>query len=88
MEYTVLSKFQGALFAAQQVNPSPIQPLMNLLNTAIILKNHSLFDVVGWHGNCYPYKYDLSKFMVVNAVLFDHCVSTLSLRVWLHRVNL
>lgn len=40
-------------------------------------QNHSPFDVVAWHGNYVPYKYDLSKFMVINAVLYDHCVSTL-----------
>ena len=32
--------------------------------------------MVAWHGNYYPYKYDLSKFMVINAVAFDHAVST------------
>ena len=31
--------------------------------------------MVAWHGNYYPYKYDLSKFMVINAVAFDHAVS-------------
>ncbi|CAB3246874.1 unnamed protein product [Arctia plantaginis] len=36
-------------------------------------QNHSPFDVVAWHGNYVPYKYDLSKFMVINAVLYDHC---------------
>ncbi|CAJ0924387.1 unnamed protein product, partial [Mesorhabditis belari] len=35
-------------------------------------QNHSPFDVVGWHGNYAPYKYDLRKFMVINAVAFDH----------------
>ena len=35
-------------------------------------QDHSPFDVVAWHGNYAPYKYDLSKFMVVNAVKFDH----------------
>ncbi|XP_025097261.1 homogentisate 1,2-dioxygenase-like isoform X2 [Pomacea canaliculata] len=35
-------------------------------------QNHSPFDVVGWHGNYAPYKYDLSKFMVINCVAFDH----------------
>lgn len=35
-------------------------------------QGHSPFDVVAWHGNYYPYKYDLSKFMVINAVAFDH----------------
>ena len=40
-----------------------------------VLQGHSPFDVVGWHGNYYPYKYDLTKFMVINAVSFDHAVS-------------
>ena len=31
--------------------------------------------MVAWHGNYAPYKYDLSKFMVINAVAFDHAVS-------------
>lgn len=38
-------------------------------------QDHSPFDVVAWHGNYVPYKYDLSKFMVINSVSFDHCVS-------------
>ena len=33
---------------------------------------HSPLDVVAWHGNYVPYKYDLSKFMVINTVSFDH----------------
>ena len=33
---------------------------------------HSPLDVVAWHGNCAPYKYDLARFMAVNAVGFDH----------------
>ncbi len=33
---------------------------------------HSPLDVVAWHGNYAPYKYDLSKFMVINTVSFDH----------------
>ncbi|XP_055539331.1 homogentisate 1,2-dioxygenase [Wyeomyia smithii] len=36
-------------------------------------QNHSPFDVVAWHGNYVPYKYDLAKFMVINSVSFDHC---------------
>ncbi|ALC39301.1 hgo [Drosophila busckii] len=36
-------------------------------------QDHSVFDVVAWHGNYVPYKYDLSKFMVINSVSFDHC---------------
>ncbi|CAH0382059.1 unnamed protein product [Bemisia tabaci] len=33
---------------------------------------HSPFDVVAWHGNYAPYKYNLKNFMVINAVEFDH----------------
>ena len=38
-------------------------------------QDHSPFDVVAWHGNYAPYKYDLGKFCVVNSVSFDHMVS-------------
>ncbi len=33
---------------------------------------HSPLDVVAWHGNYAPYKYDLRKFMTINTVSFDH----------------
>jgi homogentisate 1,2-dioxygenase len=33
---------------------------------------HSPFDVVAWHGNHVPYKYDLANFMVIGTVSFDH----------------
>jgi homogentisate 1,2-dioxygenase len=33
---------------------------------------HSPLDVVAWRGNYAPYKYDLSKFMAINTVTFDH----------------
>ena len=32
----------------------------------------SPIDVVAWHGNYAPYKYDLRRFSPVGAVLFDH----------------
>ena len=32
----------------------------------------SPLDVVAWHGNYYPYKYDLRRFSPVGAILFDH----------------
>jgi homogentisate 1,2-dioxygenase len=34
--------------------------------------DHSPLDVAAWHGNYAPYKYDLSKFMVIGTVSFDH----------------
>lgn len=32
----------------------------------------SPFNVVAWHGNYLPYKYNLSKFCAVNSVTYDH----------------
>lgn len=34
--------------------------------------NHSPLDVVAWHGNYVPFKYDLRKFNTINTVSFDH----------------
>ena len=33
---------------------------------------HSPFDVVAWHGNYFPVKYDLARFNAMNTVSFDH----------------
>ncbi|KAN0014682.1 hypothetical protein ACTFIU_001000 [Dictyostelium citrinum] len=35
-------------------------------------QTYSPFNVVAWHGNYCPYKYDLSLFCAVNSVTFDH----------------
>jgi homogentisate 1,2-dioxygenase len=51
-KYTILSKFGGRLFAAEQ--------------------NHTPFDVVAWHGNYYPYKYDLGRFNTIGTISYDH----------------
>jgi len=34
--------------------------------------NHSPLDVVAWHGNCAPYKYDLRRFNAMGSVSYDH----------------
>lgn len=34
--------------------------------------NHSPLNVVAWHGNYAPYKYDLANFQCINSVTFDH----------------
>jgi len=34
--------------------------------------SHSPLDVVAWHGNYHPYKYDLARFNTMNTVSFDH----------------
>jgi homogentisate 1,2-dioxygenase len=33
---------------------------------------HSPFDVVAWHGNLAPCRYDLRRFNTINSVSFDH----------------
>ncbi|KAL6865680.1 hypothetical protein ACO1O0_001775 [Amphichorda felina] len=30
------------------------------------------FDVVAWHGNYYPYKYDLGRFNTIGSISYDH----------------
>ena len=35
-------------------------------------RRHSPLDVLAWHGNYAPYKYDLARFMAINTVSFDH----------------
>jgi homogentisate 1,2-dioxygenase len=34
--------------------------------------DHSPLNVVAWHGNLVPYKYDLARFMAMGTVSFDH----------------
>jgi len=33
---------------------------------------HSPLDVVGWHGNYAPYRYDTARFNTINTVSYDH----------------
>ncbi|KAI6775825.1 hypothetical protein HG530_002583 [Fusarium avenaceum] len=41
----------------------------NLFKT---VQAHTPFDVVAWHGNYYPYKYDLGRFNTIGSISFDH----------------
>jgi homogentisate 1,2-dioxygenase len=34
--------------------------------------DHSPLDVVAWHGNYAPYRFDLSRFNVIGTISFDH----------------
>ena len=34
--------------------------------------NHSPLDVVAWHGNHAPYKYDLTRFNTIGSISYDH----------------
>lgn len=38
----------------------------------VATSNHSPLNVVAWHGNYAPYRYDLSLFNTINTVSFDH----------------
>ena len=41
--------------------------------------DHSPLDVVAWHGNCAPYKYDLRRFNPIGSISYDHpdpCIFT------------
>lgn len=35
-------------------------------------QSHTPFDVVAWHGNYYPYKYDLGRFNTIGSISYDH----------------
>ncbi|WP_329548538.1 homogentisate 1,2-dioxygenase [Streptomyces sp. NBC_01356] len=51
----------------------PVQVLQKYLGSLWVADyDHSPLDVVGWHGNYAPYKYDLNKFMVIGSISFDH----------------
>ncbi|MDQ6917541.1 MAG: homogentisate 1,2-dioxygenase, partial [Pseudomonadota bacterium] len=47
-----------------------VAKFMGKLWTAQI--GHSPLDVVAWHGNYAPYKYDLRKFNVIGSISYDH----------------
>jgi homogentisate 1,2-dioxygenase len=34
--------------------------------------DHSPLDVVAWHGNCAPYRYDLRRFNTMGSISYDH----------------
>lgn len=51
----------------------PVEVVQKFHNSLWAIElDHSPLDVVGWHGNLTPYKYDLARFMVINTVSFDH----------------
>ena len=46
----------------------------HLFRSVLCTQDFSPFNVVAWHGNYTPYKYNLKNFMVINCVAFDHAV--------------
>jgi len=58
----------------QDVGNAPCFDVVNKFCNKLFVRSqsHSPFNVVAWHGNYAPYKYDLSKFCCINSVTFDH----------------
>jgi homogentisate 1,2-dioxygenase len=52
---------------------APIESIVKFAgNLWATVLDHSPLDVVAWHGNYAPYKYDLARFMTLGTVSFDH----------------
>ena len=47
-----------------------VQKILGHLWTTTL--DHSPLDVVAWHGNYAPYRYDLSRFNTIGTISFDH----------------
>ena len=60
----------GAWFEDRDEATEVIQKSLGSLWTTTL--DHSPLDVVAWHGNHAPYRYDLSRFNVIGTVSFDH----------------
>ncbi|UNG21009.1 homogentisate 1,2-dioxygenase [Stutzerimonas zhaodongensis] len=51
----------------------PVQLVQKFLGELWVTElDHSPLDVVAWHGNNVPYKYDLRRFNTIGTVSFDH----------------
>ncbi|MCQ4318915.1 homogentisate 1,2-dioxygenase [Stutzerimonas stutzeri] len=51
----------------------PVQLVQKFLGELWVTElDHSPLDVVAWHGNHVPYKYDLRRFNTIGTVSFDH----------------
>jgi len=59
-----------AWFEDQDEPTEVIQKSLGSLWTVTL--DHSPLDVVAWHGNLAPYRYDLSRFNTIGSVSFDH----------------
>ena len=59
--------------AAFEDRDAPVELVQKFMGGLWVTElDHAPFDVVAWHGNLTPYKYDLSRFMAINTVSFDH----------------
>ena len=60
----------AAAFEDRDVPTRIVQKFMGSLHATMI--DHSPFDVVAWHGDLAPCRYDLRRFNTINTVSFDH----------------
>lgn len=59
--------------AAYSDNETPCELFTKFLGRLYAANlEHSPLDVVAWHGNYVPYKYDLALFNTINTVSYDH----------------
>ena len=59
--------------AAYEDIDAPCELLMKSLGKLYVTKlGYSPLDVVAWHGNYAPYKYDLRRFGVIGSISYDH----------------
>eukprot|EP01128_Nolandella_sp_AFSM9_P004645 TRINITY_DN2112_c0_g1_i1.p1 TRINITY_DN2112_c0_g1~~TRINITY_DN2112_c0_g1_i1.p1 ORF type:complete len:337 (+),score=66.38 TRINITY_DN2112_c0_g1_i1:401-1411(+) len=63
-------KYPVAAYEDKQCNFTVVNKFMGSLFQTT--KDYSPFNVVSWHGNHAPYKYDLDLFCTMNAVAYDH----------------
>jgi len=59
-----------AWFEDQGEPTEVVQKSLGSLWTATL--DHSPLDVVAWHGNYAPYRYDLARFNTIGSISFDH----------------
>ena len=60
----------AAAFEDRDEDTEVVQKHLGALWTTTI--DHSPLDVVAWHGNYVPWRYDLSRFNTIGTVSFDH----------------
>lgn len=59
--------------ASYEVKKEPWEIIFKVLGKQFkSTQGHSPFDVVAWHGNYVPFKYDLTKFVNVGSISVDH----------------
>jgi homogentisate 1,2-dioxygenase len=59
--------------AAYEESDEPVELVQKYLGSLWTTElDHSPLDVVAWHGNLAPWKYDLARFNTIGTVSFDH----------------